>query len=927
MVEPSQQRFAQVGVLVPIDRRPRKAGDEGHAQKLIDFSPESQTFTYGIPTGRRRQYLPGQVVWVPFGRGRQQGVIMNLAETAPEGVSVKVLGEPVTAAPALTPEQIELAMWLCRHYLAPLGECVKLILPPGFGARSRVIVEFVPGAPIVPDHLSPAQQALLLRLRQEPMPLSDIRKLDRRLANDDVLGVLLKESLIRLRDEVRGGSPKPKLERRAQLAIPATGIEKGLMHLGRASKQADILLWFCDHPQATPTVTELSERVGSTSGPVKSLASKEWVEINSSGRVSLALPAAGVPAALISMRGSERFRPVLDALAAAGNTSLPLASLYESTQTDAASLRKLAAAGLITLSEVEVWRDPLAARVFEPDIPPTLTKDQQLAWERISAGLELWLDSETSSGNQSSPTYLLHGVTGSGKTELYLRALARAVAAGRQGIVLVPEISLTPQTVRRFAARFPDRVAVVHSKLSDGERYDTWRRAQLGEIDVVVGSRSALFTPFPAIGVVVVDEEHDTAYKQIRTPRYHARDAAIELARLNGAITLLGSATPSLESSFLARRDVYTLLSLPRRVRGHWAVEPSAEPVHTEPEMLELPPVEIVDMRDELRSGNRSMFSRPLAQTLRGVLNRGEQAILFLNRRGSATFVFCRDCGHVMRCPRCSVPLTHHSGNLLICHHCNHRESMPRSCPKCGSRRFKEFGAGTQRLIDALKAEFPEARPSRWDRDTTAGKTSHEDILQDFIDHKSDVLVGTQMIAKGLDLPLVTLVGVLSADVGLFLPDFRAAERIFQVLTQVAGRAGRSALGGQVIFQSYHPQHYAIIAASHHDYAAFYRQEMSFRQEHAYPPYRRLTRLLFTDSNRDRCETETSRIAAALKERARRIGEPSFDLIGPAPAFFSKERGKFRWHMLFRSEYPAKLLAGVPLTPNWRIDVDPVDTL
>jgi primosomal protein N' (replication factor Y) len=321
------------------------------------------------------------------------------------------------------------------------------------------------------------------------------------------------------------------------------------------------------------------------------------------------------------------------------------------------------------------------------------------------------------------------------------------------------------------------------------------------------------------------------------------------------------------------------------------------------------------------------MFSRALHNALDETLARGEQAIIFLNRRGSATFVMCRDCGHVVKCPRCKIPLTHHRGDVLICHHCNYRQPMPRVCPECGSRRFKTFGAGTERVMDALRAEFPQARPLRWDRDVTGGKTSHEAILQDFIDHKADVLVGTQMIAKGLDLPLVTLVGVLSADTGLFLPDFRAAERSFQILMQVAGRAGRSELGGQVIFQTYHPRHYAIVAASQHDYDAFYHTEMRFRQENGYPPYRRLTRLLYLDASRERCQQETARVAQALKRRAKDLGMDDFSLIGPAPAFFSRERGKHRWHIIFRAENPAALLAGVFLTPNWRIDVDPVDTL
>ncbi|HEY53658.1 MAG TPA: primosomal protein N', partial [Caldilineae bacterium] len=899
-------------------------------ETLVDFSPASQTFTYGISAGQRGQYKPGQVVWVPFGRTRRQGVILKLTETAPEGVEIKVLGEAITAGPALTPEQIELALWLSEHYLAPLSECIKLILPPGFGGRSEVVLEFTPGAPIYPDDLTPAQQVLLLRLRRESMLLSELRKQDRRLVKDDVLGELLRQGLVRMRDQMKGGRPKPKLVRHVQLAIPTQEIDAALMRLGRGSKQADALVWLAGQSDPEPDLDAVTSAIGSTPGPLKTLAKKGLVEITAEGRVRLAIPREQVPAAVIALRGSERYRPALETLVV-HDRPIPISQFYEESGGDAALLKRLAEAEVVTITEVEVWRDPLAGRVFPPDQLPILTGDQAKAWAKITVGLDAWLGRE--SPDVAPPIYLLHGVTGSGKTELYLRALRRAVDAGRQGIVLVPEISLTPQTLRRFAARFPGRVAVVHSRLSDGERYDTWRRARAGEFDVVVGSRSALFTPFPNIGVVVVDEEHDTAYKQARTPRYHARDAAIELARLSGAITLLGSATPSLESSFQARRGVFTLLELPRRVMGHRLQvgdgqgSEGAREREGEEMMLELPPVEIIDMREELRAGNRSMFSRKLRKALQGVLARGEQAILFLNRRGSATFVMCRDCGHVMHCPRCAIPLTHHRGNMLICHHCNHREPMPRNCPKCGSPRFKEFGAGTQRLLDALRAEFPDARPLRWDRDATGGKTSHEDILQDFIDHRADVLVGTQMIAKGLDLPLVTLVGVLSADVGLFLPDFRAAERAFQVLTQVAGRAGRSALGGEVIFQSYHPRHYAIVAASHHDYAAFYRQEMRFRQEQGYPPYRRITRLLYLDANRERCQQETARVATQLQRRAEALNMVDFSMIGPAPAFFSKERGRFRWHLLFRSADPGALLTGVVLTPNWRIDVDPVETL
>lgn len=838
---PSPPRFAQVVVLLPIDQRVRETQKRQGGETLIDFSPESQVFTYGIPRGMVGHYHPGQVVWVPFGRARQQGVILQLCETAPAGLSLKPLDEPVSAGPVLTAIQLELALWLSRHYLAPLSECVKLILPPGFGARSQVLVEYAEDAPIRAAELSPAQQALLLRLRRAPMLLSELRQIDRRLAADDVLGALLQDGLVRLRHQVQGrGQPRAQRQRHVRLLLPPDQVEAALADLTRAPRQAEALAW-------------LAGQAGDA-------------------------PLTNLPSPL--------------------NPSL---------------FKRLAERGWAEVYEEEVWRDPLAGRAFAADAPPTLTADQAQAWAAITASLAARAD--------SPPVFLLHGVTGSGKTELYLRALQQVVAGGGQGIVLVPEISLTPQTVRRFAARFPGRVAMVHSKLSEGERYDTWQRAQAGAFDVVIGSRSALFTPFPRIGVIIVDEEHEAAYKQERTPRYHARDAAITLARLCGAVTLLGSATPSLESMFQARRGVYHLLDLPRRVQGHMPAS-AAGPV-----LLDLPPVQIVDMRQELRAGNRSMFSRRLRQQLAQTLQRGEQAILFLNRRGSASYVFCRDEGHVLHCPRCAAPLTFHQGGALICHQCNYRQAMPRACPKCGSLRFREFGAGTQSVIDALAAEFPTATPLRWDRDATGGKSSHEAILQDFIDQKANVLVGTQMIAKGLDLPLVTLVGVLSADVGLFLPDFRAGERVFQVLTQVAGRAGRSARGGEVIFQTYQPQHPAILAASGHDYEAFYRAEMHFRQEHGYPPYHRLTRLLFSDSNRERCQQETAQVAARLQQRAAALGWEGFSLIGPAPAFFSKVRGQLRWHLLFRAADPGLLLAGVPLSPQWRIDVDPVDTL
>jgi len=588
--------------------------------------------------------------------------------------------------------------------------------------------------------------------------------------------------------------------------------------------------------------------------------------------------------------------------------------------------------GLVETCLRQVWRDPLEGIAFVPDTPPRLTRAQASIWEAIRSDM----------AQPSGRPFLLQGVTGSGKTEIYLRAAEEALARGRGVIALVPEIALTPQTIRRFGARFPGTLAVMHSKLSDGERYDQWRQIRKGDLRLVIGSRSALFAPVRNLGLVVIDEEHETSYKQDRTPHYHAREAAAELARLAGATCILGSATPSLESAYLAEQGVYRRLVLPQRIMGHRQIvdEQSrlvgravsryrpAEDRAPDAVHADLPPVSVVDMRSELKAGNTSIFSRALTQSLEEVLAAGEQAILFLNRRGTATFVMCRDCGHVLSCPRCQVPYTYHGNrNRLVCHHCGRVVAQPAACPLCGSKRIKHFGAGTQRVEQEVKARFPEARVVRWDTDATASKGSHDRLLSRFIEGRADVLVGTQMIAKGLDLPLVTLVGVVVADTTLHLPDFRAAERTFQLLTQVAGRAGRSVLGGQVIIQTYTPDHYAIQAASRHDYDGFYRQEIAWRRQRWYPPISRIARLLYESTSALAAEEQPRRLHALLTQRIRRLGLADVDLIGPAPAFFARERGRWRWHILVRARDPAELLAGIRLPRGWRLDVDPISML
>jgi len=639
--------------------------------------------------------------------------------------------------------------------------------------------------------------------------------------------------------------------------------------------------------------------------------------------------------------------------------------VYAQTGSSLQDLKDLAEMGLLDLAEAEVWRDSLAGKEFVPFAPPQLTPDQQQAWDALAAVIaenqpetQTLRVSETlrvSTTHTPTPLHtptpvLLHGVTGSGKTEIYLRALAAILAQGRRALVLVPEIALTPQTVRRFAARFPGRVAVWHSELGEGERYDTWRRARLGLVDVVIGARSALFAPLPNIGLIVLDEEHDEAYKQdppFAVP-YHAREAAIEYARQLGAVVVLGSATPDLVSYHHARQGRYRLLELPQRIMGHARrLQEQAERFHVAPryhpladaapeaQMIDLPPVEVVDLRQELRAGNTSIFSRRLQAALAEVVGRGEQAILFLNRRGSATFVFCRDCGEALKCGNCDMPLTYHIGGengsapaapQLVCHHCNFRREQPQRCPNCGSKRIKYFGSGTERVETEVLELLPGVRTLRWDRDVTRFQGAHELILEQFSSHQADVLVGTQMIAKGLDLPLVTLVGVISADVGLGLPDYRAGERTFQVLTQVAGRAGRGLLGGRVILQTYNPDHYAIHAAASHNYAEFFARELRYRKDLGYPPFRRVLRMVYRHPDNARAEAEARAVLAQLEARVKADHLAATDLVGPAPCFFGKINGENRWQIIVRSPDPAALLRGLTFK-GWHVDVDPVSTL
>ncbi len=635
-------------------------------------------------------------------------------------------------------------------------------------------------------------------------------------------------------------------------------------------------------------------------------------------------PSAAWNEALRGLRAPV-YREILQLLAAEA-APLDVQVLYATCGARPEHLKTLSERGLIALLERLPAPDPYVARIPPPERPPQLTSDQAAAWSQLAA----WLDAP----DPGAPV-LLWGVTGSGKTELYLRAAERVLAQGRQVLVLVPEISLTAQTMARFERRFPQQVGVWHSGLTLRERQLTWERVRRGEVRVLIGARSAFFAPFAALGLIVIDEEESESYRNPRRPFYHARELAMALGRAARALVILGSATPALETYQRALDGHYRLLRLPQRVLADarllpaWQALlplPKGTPAPDAPDALPLPlpRVQVVDLRAELKEGNRSIFSRALQRAVDAALARREQVIFFLNRRGTATHVFCRDCGWVATCPRCEIPLVLHAGvGQLICHHCNRRQANPTRCPQCGSARVRAFGLGTEGLAAQVSERWPEARLLRWDRDAVRDAAMHGTLLARFAQGEADVLVGTQMLARGLDFPRVTVVGIISADTGLQLPDFRATERSFQLLTQVAGRAGRSYLGGEVILQTYHPEHYVFHYVAQHDYEGFAARELALRRALAYPPAVRLVRFVYRHPREERARAAAQDFALRLRQ----AGVAETELIGPAPAFFARLRGRSRWHILVRCADPRVLLSHITVPPGWSVELDPDEVL
>lgn len=560
----------------------------------------------------------------------------------------------------------------------------------------------------------------------------------------------------------------------------------------------------------------------------------------------------------------------------AGHTLLPT-DILQAVGVTKVVLEAVIDKGAASYVQQEVYRDPFTKQV-QKSTALQLTEEQEYA-----------LNSITTAFTQQQPTtFLLHGITGSGKTEVYLQTIDKVLQQGKQAIMLVPEISLTPQMTERFRARFGEQVAVLHSGLSVGEKYDEWRKIQQGKVNVVVGARSAIFAPFTNIGIIILDEEHESTYKQEDAPRYHARDVAIWRSQFHGCPVILGSATPSLESYARAKKGVYHLLTLKERAMKQ-----------------ALPTVNVVDLREELCSGNRSMFSKDLVEAISSRLQRQEQIVLFLNRRGYSSFVLCRDCGTVVQCPNCDISLTYHrSQEKIKCHYCGHEEHVPTTCPQCQSDHIRFFGTGTQKVEEELYRLFPEARVLRMDVDTTKQKGSHEAILDAFGQGKADILLGTQMIAKGLDFPNITLVGVLSADTSLHLPDYRAAERTFQLLTQVSGRAGRHEKPGEVVIQTYTPEHYAVELSKAQLYEPFYEQEMALRRHSDYPPYYYIVLVQLSHEDVLMAADYAAKTADWLRSQL----PFSVSIIGPTASSISRLQNRYRYQCLIKYKIEPTLI-------------------
>ncbi len=893
------------------------------------WDSENPLLTYTVPDELESALRCGQLVAAPYGERLVEGIVWAIEdatqrqdsgkmqarlayEDTPQSaqalsiatgtltlleqervITLRPLNALLDPEPALQSYQMRLAEWIAHYYLTPLAQVAFLMLPPGLVQRSQAVLHLVKDA-FTDAHsadISPRLRSLIGLLLEDGE--LDVEQLKQTLGPKKAREIL-KEAL-----------SSGLITRDAQLQTPRT--KKFSKRVVRLLATTEVLTTWREGKEAI--VRAALEQVAAQQNDTPPSPADQHPRRKRSTPDPWAIATPSTPQPVLLDRkavSAQRQLTAIDLLQHSIQALGPLQQVYwtpgmlcKASHLTAAQLRQLEREKILRVEEEEIRRDPLQGRNIQASMPLTLTAEQRHAVESILT-------------RDTQHPILLHGVTGSGKTEVYLQALAALIQQGKRGIILVPEIALTTQAVQRVAGRFPGRVAIIHSALSDGERYDEWRRIRTGEVDIVIGSRSALFAPVPNLGIIIIDEEHETAYKQSeRRPTYHAREAALQLGRLLHIPVVLGSATPSVETYYRATQGDYHLVELPGRIGAT------------------LPPVEIVDLRSELLVGNTSILSRRLQEELERVLSRGQQAILFLNRRGEASVVLCRACGFTALCRSCDIPLTYHSTeSILLCHYCGTVNELPSLCPACHSAGIRYFGLGTEKVQATIQRNFPTARLLRWDRDTARTRHAHEELLERFERREADILIGTQMIAKGLDLPGVTLVGVVSADIALNMPDYAAAERAFTLLTQVAGRAGRGSEAGHVIIQTFNPQHFCIETASHHDYHKFYAIEIATRANYGYPPFRQFVKFTCAHSLRARARNEALLLYERLLEWLRRLELTKIDIVGPAPAMMERMRGKYRWQLIARGPgADLHRLLRVLDASDWEVDIDPISTL
>ena len=819
-----------------------------------------QTFTYRLPSYLAERAQLGCRVLVSFGKKLVTGFIVALQEDAGGEVtseSIKDVEQLIDESPIIAHDLLDLTHWISDYYYAPWGECLRAALPAGSMVIAEQVITITEAgvAEVAQSHAGGSSKATNraldvlahngpMNMRELSIALPDVNRnmflaLIRKLERAGFISVAQRVGESRLR---------PKLQNAVRLKglkeSSGGGIGNGL----EATPGGD----------ANSADAELAESAPAALGGTQT-------EAVTGGRKRKK------KAPQEASRLTEQQQRVIKLLETSG--TLPLADLLDLAEVSASTIRTLEKRGLIEVFPREVRRDPLAHLPERGNREIVLNAEQHSALEKIASQIDL----------HQYATFLLHGVTGSGKTEIYIRAMAEAVHRGRTALMLIPEISLTPVFSRRLREHFGDALAILHSSLSDGERVDEWRRIKDGDATVVIGTRSAVFAPLQNLGIVVVDEEHETSYKQDESPRYSGRDSAIMRARAVGAVAVLGSATPSIESFYNAQNGKYTYIRLETRYGNRALAE-----------------VDAVDMREVFkRHGKQQTFSEELLAAIADTHSRREQTMILLNRRGFSSFLLCRSCGLAIKCPNCDVSLTYHQYNYsLQCHYCNYIRPVPKSCPACEGQYVHYVGEGTEQIEERLRALFPAMNIARLDRDTTRRRGSFEHILMEFSSGTIDLLVGTQMIAKGHDFHNVTLVGVISVDAGLSLPDFRAAERTFQLLTQVAGRAGRGDRPGRVIIQSYHPEHYSIVCARAQDYDGFYAREINFRKLMRYPPFTALINITVHDEDYNKANSASAFVAGKLREAS---GEGLLRVLGPAPAPLARLRGEYRFQVLIKT--------------------------